>query len=292
MTTDYDTPIELSYYPLPTSIHLPTHQPLGIAIGISLPESVIIVFYVLHASKPMYSKLDILVEAVETPYLIAVIVKMFLVTFTLSGYILILWSVNREKSAMSTSASKKHSHVTIILQALPIALYSVLFLFFDLFMKFFLINYFPLQSAIIYLIFVFTSGVLLLISRGSRSALGHDVSAVVERNDGEELEQLGPAPLLLLLVCSTESRGGWTIIYLNSYRATRSRIFFDFFQPLDFLVLTPWRIPVSPTKRVVGHQDHPTRSSLILSELGPGPGAFTSVSNSDPIEGTLDLFAL
>ncbi|CAD6196839.1 unnamed protein product [Caenorhabditis auriculariae] len=63
--------------------------------------------------------------------LFAITIKIFLLIFTLSGYILILLSVNREKSAMTTSASKKESHKTIVLQALPIAIFSFIFFFYE-----------------------------------------------------------------------------------------------------------------------------------------------------------------
>ncbi|CAD6199303.1 unnamed protein product [Caenorhabditis auriculariae] len=54
---------------------------------------------------------------------IAITVKTILVVLTLSGYLLLLYGVNRKK-AMITSASRLQSHRTIVLQALPISAYS------------------------------------------------------------------------------------------------------------------------------------------------------------------------
>ncbi|CAD6196843.1 unnamed protein product [Caenorhabditis auriculariae] len=71
----------------------------------------------------------------STSYIIAQAIKIFLVVFTLTGYILILWSVNREKSAMTTSAAKKESHKTIVLQALPIAMCSFIYFISDVLPK-------------------------------------------------------------------------------------------------------------------------------------------------------------
>ncbi|CAD6190052.1 unnamed protein product [Caenorhabditis auriculariae] len=100
---------------------------------------------------------------IDFPYMVGVFVKVFMITFTVSGYTLILWSVNREKSTMTTSAAKNKSHTTIVLQALPIAIYSILLIFIDLFMILMSIistndNFWWPLFIVFYFIFIFLSG--------------------------------------------------------------------------------------------------------------------------------------
>ncbi|CAD6196834.1 unnamed protein product [Caenorhabditis auriculariae] len=99
-------------------------SPLAIAITISIPQSFICVAYVLQTLSHMISEPVIKIAHLETLHMFAMSFKIVLILFTLSGYLLILWSVNRKKSEMTMSSVKNQSHITIVLQALPIAVYS------------------------------------------------------------------------------------------------------------------------------------------------------------------------
>ncbi|CAD6196835.1 unnamed protein product [Caenorhabditis auriculariae] len=116
-------------------------RPLAFSIIVSIPQSVVFIMFGLDLIDEIPSAEDNFAPLL-TLYTIFAFIKIFLIIFTLSGYVLILWSVNREKAAMTTSASKKESHNTIVLQALPISIYSLLLIFYDTFMIIISLKYF------------------------------------------------------------------------------------------------------------------------------------------------------
>ncbi|CAD6199296.1 unnamed protein product [Caenorhabditis auriculariae] len=139
---------------------------LVLAIFSSVPFAIVLIVYMgLYISFRIFptSTVNEMIDSILQSYIISLTVKMTLVVFTICGYLLILCSIKKQM-ANSTVATPR-SHKTIVLQALPISIYSLIASF-DRF--FFFLNFENMHllifGSILFLASIFASGYVVPIS--------------------------------------------------------------------------------------------------------------------------------
>ncbi|CAD6198656.1 unnamed protein product [Caenorhabditis auriculariae] len=123
---------------------VPWMELIRLAILLSAPFGLLNVTYTAgYISVTMTGDKDRVndMEFFEVPFKVAATVRMILIISTPCGYLLILWRISKQMAMSSVSNTK--SHRTIVLQALPVSIYS----FITSFERYLMVN--PLVNKVI-----------------------------------------------------------------------------------------------------------------------------------------------